>query len=181
MRPRRPISEEGTEGLFLLLKQAKSKAQFQRVQCLWLRAALDLSAAQIGIAIGWKPGSVKQLHSRYLNEGQSALKGPGRGGRRNSYLTPEEEERFLSQFIGRAAQSRMLVVSEIKAAFEKKIGRTVPKSTVYRMLARHGWRKITPRPHHPKSDEATQEAFKKNSLKPSSPYSSNNPRRDDSA
>ena len=47
MRPRRPISEEGKEALFLLLKQSKSRTQLQRVQFVWLRAALDLSAAQV--------------------------------------------------------------------------------------------------------------------------------------
>ena len=29
------------------------------------------------------------------------------------------------------------------------------------MMARHGWRKVVPRPHHPKSDTATQADFKK--------------------
>ena len=52
-------------------------------------------------------------------------------------------------------------VSRIKAAYEQALGRKVPKSTVYRMLARHGWRKVVPRPRHPKSDAATQAAFKK--------------------
>jgi hypothetical protein len=31
------------------------------------------------------------------------------------------------------------------------------------MLARHGWRKIVPRPKHPKADTDAQEEFKKNS------------------
>jgi len=39
----------------------------------------------------------------------------------------------------------------------------VPKSTVYRMLARQGWRKLAPRPRHPRSDIQAQEAWKKNS------------------
>jgi hypothetical protein len=34
-------------------------------------------------------------------------------------------------------------------------------STVYRMLDRHGWRKLVPRPRHPKADVAAQAAFKK--------------------
>jgi len=29
------------------------------------------------------------------------------------------------------------------------------------MLERHGWRKIAPRPSHPKADPQAQEAFKK--------------------
>jgi hypothetical protein len=37
-----------------------------------------------------------------------------------------------------------LEVSRVKAAYEQALGRKVPKSTVYRMLARHGWRKVVP-------------------------------------
>jgi hypothetical protein len=36
----------------------------------------------------------------------------------------------------------------------------VARSTVYRLLDRHGWRKVTPRPRHPKADPAAQAAFK---------------------
>jgi hypothetical protein len=34
-------------------------------------------------------------------------------------------------------------------------------STVYNLLTRHGWRKLMPRPFHPKRDIAAQNAFKK--------------------
>jgi len=57
----------------------------------------------------------------------------------------------------------MLEVSQVKLAYEKAVGHAVPKSTVYRMLARQGWRKIAPRPHHPQVDTTRQPAFKKNS------------------
>jgi transposase len=80
------------------------------------------------------------VHSHFLRQGEQGLQGPGRGGRRNAYLTPQEEARFLERYVENAAQGGGLVVSEIKAAYEGRIGRKVPKSTVYRMLARHGWR-----------------------------------------
>lgn len=165
MRPGRPLPEGAKEDLGVLLKQAKNKSEFQRIQCLWLRASLNLGAAEVAMAIGWKPGSVRQLQARYFKEGAGALKGVGRGGRRKSYLSLEEEERFIGGFRKRATEGGILEVSEIKKSFEEKIGRKVPKSTVYRMLARHGWRKVTPRPRHPKADEVKQDAFKKNSLK----------------
>jgi hypothetical protein len=41
------------------------------------------------------------------------------------------------------------------------VAHRVPKSTVYRMLARHGWRKLAPRPRHRKADAVRQQAFKK--------------------
>jgi transposase len=146
-----------------LLKEARSKAAYQRVLCVWLRLALGLTAVQIALAIGWRAGTVKKVHSIFLRQGEAALTGPGRGGRRNAYLTPEEEERFLSRYVEKASRGGMLVVSELKAAYEARIGRKVPKSTVYRMLARHGWRKLSPRPRHPEGDRAAQEAFKKTS------------------
>ena len=63
----------------------------------------------------------------------------------------------------KARAGGVLVVGEIKTAYEKKAGKQVPKSTVYRMLARHGWRKIAPRPKHPKAEIGVQEEFKKSS------------------
>jgi len=77
----------------------------------------------------------------------------------------EEEETILAHFFKKAKNGGVLVVNEVKAVYEEAVGRCVPKSTVYRMLARHGWRKIAPRPRHPKADPQKMEAFKKNSRK----------------
>ena len=52
-------------------------------------------------------------------------------------------------------------MSRVKAAYEQVLGRKVPKSTIYRMLARHGWRKVAPRPRHPKSEASAQAELKK--------------------
>jgi len=145
------------------LKRAKSKAEFQRVQCVWLRALENLPPPQIAEAIGWSPGRVKQIQGRYFKEGPAAFQGPGRGGRRRENLTPAEEEALLADFRKPAQHGGILVVSEIRAAYERAVGHPVPKSTVYRMLARQGWRKLAPRPRHPRSDIQAQEAWKKNS------------------
>jgi transposase len=85
------------------------------------------------------------------------------GGRRRAYLTFEEEKEFLSGFFEVASRGGILVVSEIRTAFENKLGHKVAETTVYRMMARHGWRKIVPRRRHPKANESAQEGFKKNS------------------
>ena len=87
------------------------------------------------------------------------------GGRRRQNLTPQEEAEFLQSWIDKAAQGGVLVVPPIHAAFEKHLGRSIAASTVYRMLARHGWRKVEPDTCHPKRDVVAQEEFKKNSQK----------------
>jgi transposase len=105
--------------------------------------------------------SVRRIHSQFFKGGINALKGVGRGGRHRENLSIEQEQLLLKRFFTRAQQGGILEVSEVKRAYEKKVGHIVPKSTVYRMLARHGWRKVVPRPRHPKTDEAAQSAFKK--------------------
>jgi transposase len=162
MRPQRPISEQAKESLRELLAMTRNKADFQRVQCVWLRILLGLSSVMVAKAVGWSPGRVKQVWSRYFADGESALIGKGRGGRHRQNLTIEEEDRLLARFLETAKMGNILVVSDVKAAYEMAVGRGVPKSTVYRMLSRHGWRKISPRPRHPKNDPEQQEAFKKN-------------------
>jgi 2-polyprenyl-3-methyl-5-hydroxy-6-metoxy-1,4-benzoquinol methylase len=73
----------------------------------------------------------------------------------------DQERQFLSRFFEEASHGGILIVSEIKRTFEALVGHKVAKTTIYRMLDRHGWRKIVPRPRHPKSDAKAQEGFKK--------------------
>jgi transposase len=77
----------------------------------------------------------------------------------------EEEVEFLGPFWERAATGQIATTREIKKALEAKLGREVHKTTVYRLLARRGWRKIVPRPFHAQSKKDEQEEFKKNSRK----------------
>lgn len=163
MRPAQRFRKGATEKLKTALKQAKTKSVFQRIQCLWLRAALGLNANQVATAIGWQPTSVRRLQAQYLTQGEALLKTVGRGGRRHQNLTSQQEQELLAQFIVKAQRGGRLEVSRVKLAYEKAVGHPVPKSTVYRMLARQGWRKIAPRPRHPQLDSMRQQAFKKNS------------------
>jgi transposase len=160
MRTPKPLSNEAIEKLAKDLKQAKTKAEFQAVQCLWLRVSLGLSADQVATAIGWHPSSVRKLQSLYIREGDTALKRTGRGGRRRQNLILEEEQNLLYEFLSQSELGGILEVSQVKAAYEQAVGHKVPKSTVYRMLARHGWQKIAPRFRHPKSDASFQAELK---------------------
>jgi transposase len=144
-----------------LLKKTKTKADFQRVQSIWLRAALEISSDQVALAVGFSPATVKKLWSQYFSGGEKVLIGQGRGGRRRANLPLEEQERILAHFFDKAKSGEVLVVNEVKSAYEEAVGHAVPKSTVYRMLARHGWRKVAPRRRHPKADPQKMEAFKK--------------------
>ena len=75
----------------------------------------------------------------------------------------EKEALFLKTFTDQAEKGSVITVQEIQEAFEKKVGNAVSKSTVYRLLKRHSWRKIKPRPAHAKADKEKQASFKKTS------------------
>src|SRR5262249_38902069 len=86
-----------------------------------------------------------------------------RGGRRRENLTLEQEMAFLRPFFDEAKTGGILVVSPIKTALEARLGRQSALSCVYRLLPRHGWRKLAPDKRHPQSDPAVQATWKKNS------------------
>ena len=78
-----------------------------------------------------------------------------------SSLRVEEEQQFLAPFFARARSGEVATAPEVKLAFEARVGNAVEESTIYRLLDRHGWRKLMPRPKHPKGSQEEQDHFKK--------------------
>ena len=126
-----------------------------------IRATLGSSAAQIAQLLGWSTATVHVLHSRWAKEGEAIFELRARGGRHHQHLSPEQEQQLLAPFVVRAQAGGMLTVAEIQQAYREQVGKAVAPSTIYRLLDRHGWRKVVPRPRHPKADVAAQAAFKK--------------------
>ena len=155
--------ETTVEALKARLKQARTIAEFQRIQCVLMRATLDCSAGEIVQVLGWAVATVHITHSRWAREGEAFFELKGKGGRYNQNLTEAEEAEVLAPFIERATAGGVLKVAEIQAAYEAQVGKAVPNSSVYRLLKRHGWRKVMPRPRHPKADVAARGVFKKSS------------------
>ena len=143
------------------LKRASSHAQYQRIQCVLIRATLGSTAAEIAQLLGWSTATVHVIHSRWAKEGEALFDLRGRCGRRHQHLSADAEADLLAPFAAQAQAGGLLHGSEIKHALEQQVGTTVASSTVYRMLDRHGWRKVVPRPRHPKADTQAQDAFKK--------------------
>ena len=74
------------------LKKASSHAEYQRIQCVLIRATLGSSAAQIAQLLGWSTATVHVIHSRWAKEGDALFDLRGRGGRRNQHLSPAQED-----------------------------------------------------------------------------------------
>jgi transposase len=121
------------------------------------------TAEQIAARCGVKKQTVANLISTYNKYGEAAVETIGRGQRQKAYLSVEEEKEFLCRFDSEAEKGRVATIKTIHDELEKYLGHKVHETTVYRMLKRHGWRKIMPRSTHPKSSKEKRETFKKTS------------------
>ncbi len=120
-------------------------------------------AEEIAHHTGVSITTVRRVISGYNRSGLAAIETPGKGGRRHEYLTVEQERQLLAPFFARAERGEIATAEEIKRTFEAQVSHEVDESTIYRLLARHGWRKLVPRPRHPKANAQEQAAFKKTS------------------
>ena len=135
-------------------------AQRQRIQMVLLRES-GMTQPAIAEAMGVSLSTVNRAHMAYDGGGIKALKPKPIGGRQRENMTPTEEKALLASFASAAGAGEMLNIHDLKAAYEQAIGHPTSNSTIYNLLARHGWRKLMPRPFHPKRNVAAQNAFKK--------------------
>ena len=71
MRTPKAISDQQQESLRSLLGQTKTKADFQRVQCLWLSAVLNMNPADTAKAVGWSQSTVRSKLFRAVISGKA--------------------------------------------------------------------------------------------------------------
>jgi transposase len=126
-----------------------------------LRCTYEDAAAIIGVSAP----TITRLRKEFqrVSDGENSPRDDW-GGRRHSFLTFDEEKKFLSSFTEKAKAGELVITASIREAFEQRIGKEVPKSTIARLLDRHRWRKLEPEPRHPDEDKVVQEAFKKKDL-----------------
>ena len=133
-----------------------------RALSILLPGMLGIPLTDTGTRIGRSRATVARLQTQFHTEQLcSQMYGKKWGGRPCVYLMWEEEEVLLTSLFHEAPRGGILVVTDVKLAFEEKVGHQVAESIVYRCVARHGWRKRVPGPRHPNADRAVREEFKK--------------------
>ena len=142
---------------------AQTAEQLRQAQAVVLPLDYAMSLADTAQVIGVSAGWTCQLRRRFMR-GQvaGAADAPKAGGRKRQNMSVEEEREFLEPFLESAAAGAILVVGEIKAALDKRLGRQVALASAYNLLHRHNWRKLAPDKRHPQSDPLAQDEWKKN-------------------
>jgi transposase len=133
----------------------------QRWWIIYNALSAPRKAEEIAKHTGVSVTTVRRVISNYNRLGIVAIETAGTGGRRHEYLTLEQERSFLHPFFARAEKGEIATAEQIQQAFEAEVEHPVPISSIYRLLDRHGWRKLVPRPRHPQANPEEQAAFQK--------------------
>lgn len=132
-------------------RAADNAHDLRKAQSVLLPALFSLDLVATGTAIGRSKASVCRLQAELRADCAGAPSAPKkRGGRRRQNMAIEQEAQFLEPFFQKAWEGEPLAVHQIREAYEAAIGKKVPPSTVYRLLARHGW---TPAGANPSMDK----------------------------
>lgn len=156
------ISEKQITEIEHVRKTNKNKNIENRLKALLLHARKE-KCIDIAKKTGFSKSYISKLVSKYCNEGLCAIVENHYTGNHRK-LSFNEEIALLEKFREKANAGQMVEISEIKLAYEKATDCSLDNNhgQIYRVLERHGWRKIMPRSKHPNkaSDEAI-EASKK--------------------
>ena len=155
------ISAENAAEIKEVRKTITDKKVDRRLYAVQLRGE-GLTNDEIAKKLDTSDKMVSQWVSAYINNGGIAALLPKERIGMHRNLSIEEEKEFLSAYTKQAEAGQIIDLNELKAAYIEKVGHSIGGSQIYRMLERHGWRKVMPRSKHPQkaSDEAI-EASKK--------------------
>ena len=160
MPKRYHISEEQIAEIKEVRRINKDKNVENRLKALLLHAE-GKKRVEIASKTGFVKSYISELVSKYCNNGIDAVVENKYGGNRRNMSYAEERD-FLTEYKKLAEQGQIIEVSSIKSSYEEKVGHSIGNGQIYRVLKRHGWRKVMPRSQHPnKANDEAIEASKK--------------------
>ena len=143
------------------LDKTKEAALRKKLEVLQLRME-GYKNAEISKITKYSKSRVSALICLYAKDGIAYFQQENRQGGNRRNMSCSEEVTFLSAYKELAEQGQIIEVGEIKKAYEEKVGHRIGKEQIYRVLRRHGWRKVMPRSKHPnKASGEAIEASKK--------------------
>lgn len=148
-----------------LMRTARTAHELRMAQAVLLPLEQGLSMEQTAEVIGRSVRATIAMRTRFAKVASGRMKPPRskRQLRNRAKSDLETERRALEEVLTHAATGGVVVIPRLKAAIEAKLNKTMDLSNVYRMLARHGWRKLAPDTSHPQGDPEVRQEWKKNS------------------
>lgn len=150
-----------TEEMAIWVNDAPTKDAYRHRLAIWLTHIGPFHAQRVADLLQISVQAVWLWLNQYNKQGPEGIEREGRGGRRWCFLSWTEEQELLQSFYLRAGKGEIINAKKIHKDTCEKLKKNVSLDYVYRLLHRHGWRKVGPRPRHPKTNTENQELFKK--------------------
>ena len=161
--PQRKQLTQDIEELKHAMMNSSNKDEYRRLHCIYLAATQpDMTIKEIAAITLYSERMVNYIYLAFRKDGFKSVKDK-RGGRFRENLSLEEESKLLKRFAEHSESCKLICATVIKSEYEKVINRQVNKSVIYRLLFRHGYRKIVPYKRHHESNQEEQSTFKKTS------------------
>lgn len=127
-----------------LIQTAATVKQLRQGQAMLLPALTGVTMATTAKLLGVNRDRVFALRRDFRKAGNapSVVGRERRGGRRHAILSLEEERLFIQRW-HQDHKEGVVEIAEVHAALEEKIGRSVSRPTVLRLVKRHNWRNIS--------------------------------------
>ena len=143
------ISEQEYERIKEAAKKNKNKRVDKKLQVLIMRHE-NKGNEEISARTGYNVRYITTLMGQYKKQGlEEFIRIKQTSHNRN--MSVEQEAKVLAKFEEEADAGHELTVNEIRRGLESELGKETSVAYAYRVLKRHGWRKVMPRPKHPKA------------------------------
>jgi transposase len=155
------FTQEEHAEVIKLLDKIEDADLYRKLEVLRLKME-GYKNKEIAAITRYSASRVSALVSVYVKDGLAYFEQENRKGGNRRNLSFQDEEAFLAEFKEAASKGILVSVWDIRTAYNQRIGHASGLGTIYKILKRHGWRKIMPRSEHPKkaSDEAIKASKK---------------------
>ena len=133
-----------TKELLDKCKQKRKESYFKKDLHNYIKYSSIMMPEDLGVSIkkcaeffGYSLSSIYRIRGEYAQE-EKKIKLKTWGGRRRSLLSISDELDLIKSFRNEVNQGKSLIFQEIKARIENKVGKTMHKTSIYRLLDRHG-------------------------------------------
>ena len=126
-----------------LLTKTSCAREIRILQAVILPLENRMSIRETAKVIGRNADWVSRERNAFIRRGGLPEKiSRKRLTRNRALMTLEQEQEFLAQFTEVAGPGQALVVSDIREALQKQLGKKVALATVYNILHRNDWHKM---------------------------------------
>ena len=155
MAKKRTIPHDIDHDIRVKIKKCKEPKALRRLIALNMYRQGKVNS-EIADATGFSVQTITEMVTKVLNHGIDAILRDGR--KSNNYrMTFGQEETFLEQFVGIAERGELVTIQPILEKYEEITGIKSNTTSIYRILKRHGWRKLQPKRKHPKAASAEEQ------------------------